>query len=345
MNNLVFKDLKILAKALISRGHNHHGLDLLKMAQESSLDSRWSEFLENANDQLPYSVRFLPVGMDEEEGDFTSFVNENKDSLNKIDAISGGTLPVFLAHGTKGSAFNLGADKILKFMSDPYEFKSYQVMAVRRAKGGGLGVETPEIFGFGELRFEGKICSYWVVMEKLHVDDNLIEEDKKMLLDMLSKILATLWGQPDSKTIFSSQSPEVGETLELSHLETNWNKFKQKAIRSISNYGFLNEPFHAQGFEKLFKNSPECLADFEESDLNRYDINDLSIWLLESDLVNNLLEPYLNQIMLNTAHGYLDFQPQNLGWRKEEGGHRPIFFDPGYDFKSIFEELSGEYND
>ena len=75
---------------------------------------------------------------------------------------------------------------------------------------------------------------------------------------------------------------------------------------------------------------------------NREDLTELAIWLLESDLVQDLLRPYLTQIMLNVAHGYLDFQSQNLGWRREGESYRPIFFDPGYDFETITKELQGE---
>jgi len=338
MKDLMLKDLNILGEALISIGYNYYGLDIIKMSQNTDPNSRWSEFLENTNDYLPYSVRFLPIGMDSEAGDFDAFVKENLNSLNKIDSIAGGTLPTFLAHGTMGSAFSIGSDKILKFVTDAYEFKSYQVMLARRSRGGDLGLEAPEIFALGELKFEGKICSYWVVMERLHTDSSLIEEERGLLLDMLSMILGTLWFQPDSNSVFSSQTPEHGESLDRLSLENNWSRFKAKAVRSISSYGFSSDPFGTNKFEALFKISPECLEDFEESNLNRYDINELSIWLLESDVVNNLLNPYLTQIMLNVAHGYLDFQSQNLGWRKEDGHHRPIFFDPGYNFKSMAED-------
>jgi hypothetical protein len=334
--------LNILAKFIAPSSRYSNLSFLLKKSQDNNFILKWSNFIEEANDNLPYGVKFLPIGMDEYGEDYQNFVKENMSSFQKIESIGGGSLPVFLGHGTRGSAFNIGGDKILKFMQDPYEFNSYEVMSKRRSQGGDLSHETPHIFDFGTFLWNGNPFSYWVIMEKLIVDNSLIELEKSMLLDMLSMILATLWFQPDSKNIFAAQTTEHGESLKINDLEKNWIKFKAKAIRSIGFYGFLSQPFDIQKFEKLFKLSPECLEDFRESGGNRDSLEDLSIWVLESDLVQDLLKPYLTQIMLNVAHGYLDFQSQNLGWRMEEGGHRPIFFDPGYDFESMTKELQEE---
>lgn len=315
------------------------GLKIFKISQDTFYD-KWEKFLIEADDITSHDVKFLPYGMDDEDGDYKKFIKENINDFKMIEAATDGT-PKYLGSGTRGVAFSLHGNRVIKFMKDPYEARSYALMKERVWQGGELATESPMIFSTGSLKWNGEIVSYWVIMEKLQTEYPRERESEieKLILDIISLILSSMWWQSDASLIFSNQKPEIGSALSKKDLELNWNSLKKKVIKSISINGFEAIPFDPNKFKKLFSYCKECKEDFLELYSDENDFNDLCIWILESDLIEEKIKIYLQQIMLNAAHGYIDFQNQNIGWR----GDKPIFFDPAYNFEERMLELT-DYN-
>ena len=119
--------------------------------------------------------------------------DQNKDTFDRI--LKGATQLTFLGSGTKGTAFDLGGNMVLKIELDtPWDTRfSADKRADKSAGalfgGSSLGAAVPMVYDSGTLNFKGKTIT-WILLEKFEIPKQVYRDMITYLLDKI-KLLIT----------------------------------------------------------------------------------------------------------------------------------------------------------